>query len=165
MKPKRRMGPRTGAACQQMLDATETVLREEGYGAVTSRRVCEVAEIKPQLLYYYFETMDDLILSTFKRRTERGLTRLRLLLDTHPPLEASWKFLNDRIDANLTFEFMALASHHEGIRKEVGAFMETARTRQIEAIKRAPSPGDHDSRVRSASRAAAAARSVSVPSS
>ena len=42
------------------MDAAEQLLLEEGYAAVTSRRVGARAGLKPQLVHYYFRTMDDL---------------------------------------------------------------------------------------------------------
>ena len=46
---------------------------EEGYAAVTSRRVADAAGLKPQLVHYYFRTMEDLFLEVFRRRAEEGL--------------------------------------------------------------------------------------------
>lgn len=135
---KRRMGSSTAEAYQALLDATETVLRDEGYGAVTSRRVCEIAGIKPQLLYYYFETMDELFLSAFKRRTERGYERLRQMLIELPPLEAVWTFVRSGIQPGLTFEYMALANHNAGVRAEVASFLETSRQMQLDALEGGP---------------------------
>ncbi|MEP6867804.1 MAG: helix-turn-helix domain-containing protein, partial [Novosphingobium sp.] len=47
------------------MDATEKVIRDEGYAAVSSRRVAEVADIQQGLVYYYYESMDDLLIATF----------------------------------------------------------------------------------------------------
>ena len=76
MASNRRMGPQDSATSNALLDATERVLRNEGYGAATSRRIAAEAGVKQQLVYYYFRTMDELLLATFKRRTERALERL-----------------------------------------------------------------------------------------
>ena len=48
---------------------------EEGYAAVTSRRVGREAGISSQLVHYYFRTMDDLFLEVFRRRAEEGFGR------------------------------------------------------------------------------------------
>ena len=55
-----------------LLDAAEQLMLEEGYAAVTSRRVAAQAGLKPQLVHYYFRTMDDLFLAVFRRRAEPG---------------------------------------------------------------------------------------------
>ena len=49
---------------------------DEGYAAVTSRRVAARARLKPQLVHYYFRTMDDLFLEVFRRRADENLARL-----------------------------------------------------------------------------------------
>ncbi len=54
---------------------------EEGYAAVTSRRVAAQAGLKPQLVHYYFRTMDDLFLAAYRRRADQGLERLAQALD------------------------------------------------------------------------------------
>jgi len=52
----------------------------EGYAAVTSRRVAAEAGLKPQLVHYYFRTMDDLFLALYRRRADQGLERGRQAL-------------------------------------------------------------------------------------
>lgn len=133
MASNRRMGPRDAAVPTALLDATETVMREEGYGAVSSRRVAEVAGVKQQLVYYYFRTMDDLLLATFKRRTTRALEGLERFSAMERPLRQIWEEQNARVDNRLSFEFMALANHHDGIRAEVARFM-TEERRAIAAV-------------------------------
>jgi len=136
MKPARRMGPATSETRMAMLDATERVLRMEGYAAVSSRRIAEEAGLKQQLVYYYFHTMDELLLATFRRRTERALVRLKATLDSEHPLRALWEMHSEMSAAGLSAEFMALANHHEGIRAEVARYMEEARALEAEALSR-----------------------------
>lgn len=134
-KPKRRMGSRESEAYQALLDATESVLSEEGYGSLTSRRVCEVAGVKPQLLYYYFTDMDDLLVSAYRRRTERGMHRLKELMNKKHPLEAIWDFVHSGIQPRITFEYMALSNYNDNIKHELGKFMKDARDLEIESLK------------------------------
>ena len=56
-------------------------MRDEGYAAVTSRRVAEQAGLKPQLVHYYFRTMDDLFLEMFRRGADRMQHYHQLALD------------------------------------------------------------------------------------
>ena len=72
-----RWAPRTRATRAQLLDAAEQLMLEEGYAAVTSRRVGRKAGISPQLVHYYFRTMDDLFLEVFRRRAEEGFAPVR----------------------------------------------------------------------------------------
>ena len=77
MASARRIGAPDAKNRGVLLDAAEQLLLEEGYAAVTSRRVAERAGLKPQLVHYYFRTMEDLFLEVFRRRAEEGLGVLR----------------------------------------------------------------------------------------
>ena len=137
MASPRRMGPRDSEASHAMLDAAERVLREEGHAALSSRRVAEVAGLKQQLVYYYFHSMDDLVLATFRRRSERALAHLAGLSASDHPAADIWSDAMGRADSRLSSEFMALANRNDGLRAEVAAFLTRARQMQAEAIVRA----------------------------
>jgi len=130
------MGPQDSATSNALLDATERVLREEGYAAATSRRIAQEAGVKQQLVYYYFRTMDELLVATFKRRTQRALARLEEDLATDRPIPALWEHLTSIVDARLVFEFVALANRNEGIREEVARFVTASRKIEAAAIAR-----------------------------
>ena len=68
----RRIGAVDSKTRAQLLDAAELLLLEEGYAAVTSRRVAAKAGLKPQLVHYYFRTMDDLFVEVFRRRADEN---------------------------------------------------------------------------------------------
>lgn len=130
------MGPQDSATSTALMDATERVIREEGYAAATSRRIAAEAGVKQQLVYYYFRTMDELLLQTFRRRVEHALTRLSETIAADAPIQAIWTNLTATIDGKLAFEFVALANHHEGIRQEVRRFMTESRRMEAAAIER-----------------------------
>jgi AcrR family transcriptional regulator len=132
----KRMGRRDSETFNALLDAAERVLREDGYATITSKRVAEAAGLKQQLVYYYFSSMDELLLATFKRRTERDLEILALDVASDHPIQAIWGKLNSKVDAKLAFEFVALANHHEGIRQEAARYREIARRMEAAAISR-----------------------------
>lgn len=136
MASKRRIGPENSASRAALLDATEAVMREEGYAAVTSRRVAERAGLKQQLVYYYFLTMDDLLLATFRRKTERGLARLEAALASDEPLHGLWQFLSDPAGSVLSMEFVALSNHNALIRREMTEHSQRIRRQQTEAVAR-----------------------------
>ena len=134
--PSRRMGPADSATSNALLDAAERVMRNDGYGAASSRRIAEEAGVKQQLVYYYFRTMDELLLACFRRRTERALARLHENAASDHPVRAIWDTLSNASDGKLSFEFMALANHHEGIRAEVARFVSESRQVEAAAIAR-----------------------------
>ena len=55
----RRIGSEDSKTRSALLDAAQALMLEEGYAAVTSRRVAARADLKPQLVHYYFRTMDE----------------------------------------------------------------------------------------------------------
>jgi AcrR family transcriptional regulator len=128
------MGPEDSPTFDALLDAAEQVLRTDGYAQTTSRRVAHEAGLKQQLVYYYFQTMDDLLLATFHRRCERAMERLKQALKSDQPLRAIWDMHNNGPDARLSAEFMALANHHDGIRKEIAHFVEQSSRIQSKAL-------------------------------
>ena len=130
----RRLGAENAHNRHALLDAAELIMREEGYAAVTSRHVAARAGLKPQLVYYYFRTMDDLLLAVFRRRSERGFDNLQALLDAPRPLRALWQLLNDPAHGVLTAEFMALAHHRKIISDEIALQAEQLRALQAGLI-------------------------------
>lgn len=137
MKTTRRMGPAGSTNWNAILDSTEDILKEEGYGALTSRRIAERMGIKQRLIYYYFHTMDDLIVHTFRRLAERDLLRLGRTLSSPRPLHELWHFCIHTADARLISEFMALANRIDELRSEVVVFIEESRRIQVSALQEA----------------------------
>lgn len=134
MAVKRRMGPQNSASRDAMFDAVERILSDEGYAALSARRVAEVAGFNHQTVYYYFETMEELILGAFRRRVESSLTRLKAALASDEPLHAIWRLYSDSSNGRLNIEFNALAMKNEALRAEVVAYLETSRAMQEAAL-------------------------------
>jgi AcrR family transcriptional regulator len=119
-----------------LLDAAEQLMRDEGYAAVTTRRLGAVANVKPQLVHYYFPSMDDLFIALYQRRAARGLESAREALKAEQPLRVLWQRNRDPTDAALRAEFMALAHHRKDLRAEIAAFSEQIRHLQHDALRR-----------------------------
>ena len=137
MVAARRMGPKGSDIWHKMLDATEDLLREEGYGALTSRRVAERTGVKQRLIYYYFQTMEELIVETFRRLKARDLERMTHALASNHSLREIWDVCVHTSDTRMVQEFMALANRIEPLRIEVAAFIETTREMHISALSEA----------------------------
>ena len=119
-----------------LLDATEQLMLEDGYAAVSSRRVASKAGLKPQLVHYYFRTMDDLFLEVLGRRAEQNLERYRRALTSERPLRALWALTTDARGAAFTMEFAALANHRKAIRAEIARYAERFRRMQLDVLGR-----------------------------
>jgi len=133
----RRMGSIDSAMGASMLDAAEVILREEGYAALTSRRVAEYSGVKQRLVYYYFRTMEELTVETFRRLSARELARLRTAIASEHPLHEVWAVCINTSDARMVAEFMAIANRSEAVRKQVVSFIRESRRLQVAALKAA----------------------------
>lgn len=131
----RRIGSETSATRAALMDGVEAVMRELGYGALTARSVAERAGLKHQLVYYYFETMDELLMATYLRHTGRVSESLEQALQSARPLHALWQVSSNPQDAVLNMEFMALANHNPAIREETVAFGERIRRMGLDGIR------------------------------
>jgi AcrR family transcriptional regulator len=134
MATERRIGAESSKSRAALLDAALALMLEDGYASVTSRKVAARAGLKPQLVHYYFRTMDDLFLALFRRGAEHNLERHTLALESDQPLWALWTFSNEPGGTALNLEFAALANHRKTIRTEIGAYGERFRQQQIDAL-------------------------------
>ncbi|HTX98269.1 MAG TPA: TetR/AcrR family transcriptional regulator [Mycobacterium sp.] len=134
MTSARRIGAPHAKNRSLLLDAAERLMLEEGYAAVTSRRLAGKAGLKPQLVHYYFRTMDELFVAVFRRRAEEGLRAQARALQSAQPLWALWRFGSDPGFARISMEFMALANHRKEMRAEIAYYAERFREEQRQAV-------------------------------
>lgn len=137
MGSARRIGAPDAKNRSVLLDAAEQLMLEEGYAAVTSRRLADRAGLKHQLVHYYFRTMDDLFLAVFRRRAEEGLRVQAQALESPQPLWALWRFGIDPTATRITMEFVALANHRKEMRAEIAYYAERFRDEQSKAVSTA----------------------------
>ncbi len=128
---KRGAGDNAGTK-KSILDATAQIMCDEGYAAVSSRRVAEVAGLKSQLVHYHFGTMENLFLALFRRAEDDFLARQVQSLTSTKPLRSLWEQSLVQSDTRLTIEFIALAIHSEAIGNELARANE--RTRKIHTM-------------------------------
>jgi AcrR family transcriptional regulator len=133
--PTRRIGTEDSKTRAQLVDAAERLLRDEGYAAVTSRRVAAKAGLKPQLVHYYFRTMDDLFVEVFRRRADRDLAQFEQAIAADGSLGNLWRLNADPRGAAFSVEFVALANHRKAIRKEIARYAERFRAVQLRAVE------------------------------
>jgi AcrR family transcriptional regulator len=132
----RKLGAESSATRAALVAAAQKLIMDEGYAAVTSRRVASVAGLKPQLVHYYFRSMDDLLLEVLRLSFEQAVELLEDMLNTDQPLRALWAFSSDPRGIGFTSEFHALAARNETIRAELARCGETLREMQTQAIIR-----------------------------
>ena len=136
MTSERRIGAEDSATRDALLDAALHLLVEEGYASVTSRKLAGRAELKPQLVHYYFRTMDDLFLALVRRGAAQSLERQARVLESAQPLRGLWDLATDPAGTIFATELFALANHRKAIRTELAQHAEAHRAAQRQALAR-----------------------------
>lgn len=129
------MGPAGSEVWHSILDGAETILRDEGYAALTSRNIAGQVGLKQQLIYYYFHNMDDLIVALFHRAADREIDSLERAIASDRPLREMWKACLHTQDNKIVSEFTALSNRNEFLRKEVISFISKIRRIQLQALQ------------------------------
>jgi AcrR family transcriptional regulator len=115
----------------RILDAAERIMLQDGYAAVTSRRVEAEAGIK---LHYHFGSLDDLFVAVFRRRAERSVDRLHDALTSPEPLRAWWAIASDPRGTALLVELTAAANHRAPLQAEVADLARDARRMEMDVL-------------------------------
>lgn len=128
----RRVGAENSATRALILEATEQLIRDEGYAAISTRRVAAKAGLKPSLVHYYFTTTDDLLLAVSRRGAEESDRLMEEALRSDDPIRALWAYLTDTSRIAVALEFMALANHRKAVRAHMAEHCEAMRRREVE---------------------------------
>jgi AcrR family transcriptional regulator len=134
MTTARRIGAEDSATRAALLDAAQSLMVDEGYAAVSSRKVAARAGLKPQLVHYYFRTMDDLFVALVRRGADQSRERQAAALASDQPLWALWELNTDPAGRTVITEMAALANHRKDLRAEIAELARTLRNEQIDAL-------------------------------
>lgn len=134
MAAPRRPRAATAEKRERLLDATEEIMLEDGYAAVSSRRVANRVGINAPLVHYYFPTIDDLFIAVLRRRAEHNVARMAAALDSAEPLRAWWRLASDPRGTALFVELLAAANHRPALKQEVGGFAREVRRMQMDRL-------------------------------
>jgi AcrR family transcriptional regulator len=118
-----------------ILDVTERLMLEEGYAAVSTRRVAKDAGLKAPLVHYYFKTTDDLFLEVYHRAVTKELEKLDGATSSEDALRVIWDSYRNSERTALAVEFMALANHRKSIGAEIARATEEARAQRARALE------------------------------
>jgi AcrR family transcriptional regulator len=118
----RRIGKESSETRQILLSAAEQLMREEGYAEVTSRKLARRAGLKPQLVHYYFRTMDELFEALFRQVTEKYLAAMKDVSAEDDALVKMFELSCDTSRAALHLEFLALANHRKTMHALIADF-------------------------------------------
>ena len=134
MTPRRRSTAASSETRSALLDAAEQLMLEDGYAAVTARRVAAKAGVDVGLVYYYFANMDELFLALFRRGADARLELQEKVLASSQPLWGLWDLTHHQTSTALTLEFIALANHRKAIRAEIAESLQRFRTMQLDTM-------------------------------
>ncbi|MGH2751216.1 MAG: TetR/AcrR family transcriptional regulator [Actinomycetota bacterium] len=112
------------AAEDSLLDAAERLLVDVGYSGITTRRVAEQAGINHGLVHYYFGSIEQLLVRTLERFTERLIARQRAMYEAERPFIEKWRTAIRYLDADREYqkvwcELQALAWNRPDLRERV----------------------------------------------
>ena len=79
------------AAEEALLDAAERLLVDVGYARVTTRRLAEEAGVNHGLVHYYFGSIENVLVRTLERFTERLTQRQREMYAADIPFIEKWR--------------------------------------------------------------------------
>ncbi len=79
------------AAEEALLDAAERLLIDVGYAGITTRRLADEAGVNHGLVHYYFGSIENVLVRTLERFTERLVARQRELYAADEPFVEKWR--------------------------------------------------------------------------
>jgi len=134
MASERRPDSRGTETRAKLLDAAEHLLMEEGYAAVTSRRVGSRSGVAAQLVHYHFRSMDELFVGMIRRQGEAGCAAFEQLIETEPSLVELWDFQAGQPLSAASAELVALANHRPAVRAEIARYGQRFRRLHTQAV-------------------------------
>ena len=128
----------------EILDAATALLAEDGYAALSTRRVAARAGMRPGNLQYYFPAKRDMVRALLERYLERSLERLadRMERGEQTPetrlrqaIEGIFAHQESALDCALFREIWALASHDADVAAATTDFYRQYRAHLAEAMR------------------------------
>ncbi len=109
----------TASSRLKLIEAASELLGEQGYHAISARRIAERAGLKPQLVHYYFRSMEELVVAVFLKATEVFQARHDQALLADNPLRALWDLNRHENDSKRITEYIALSKGFPILREEM----------------------------------------------
>lgn len=120
-----------------ILDATEKLMTEEGYAAVSSRRIAQELGLNAATVHYYYPTTDDVFVALHRRMTDRQLEQIEQVFASEEPLQVFWEFQSGWAQTALGVEFVALSNHRKALRDTLAEATDASRKAQSSLLQRA----------------------------
>lgn len=144
--PKKRVRRAPEVTRQLILDAAAQIMIDEGYGAVTTRRIAKEIGINSTLIHYYFPRVDNLYIALHSQLMDQQTAALREATRAKDPLREVWRSQINLPLAALGAEILGLVNHRKSIAPQIAARFEEGRREQVRLLNeldviRRPLPG------------------------
>ena len=118
------------------MDHTEQLILDEGYAAVSYRRVAKVSGVSTSVVQYHFSSIDELFVAVLRRGVGSFLEDMANEIQANPTraLHIIWGFNHDLSTTALHLEYLALTNHRDRIRIEMEQLGHIARQVQLDAL-------------------------------
>jgi AcrR family transcriptional regulator len=100
---------------EAFLDAAERLLVREGAGGISTRQLALEAGQNHGLVHYYFGSVDELLIRTLERFTDRVLDRQRAMYGTDAPFVEKWRIAMGFIEEDLATGYPKVWAELESI--------------------------------------------------
>ncbi len=113
------------AAEDVLLDAAERLLVDVGYAGITTRKLGEEAGVNHGLVHYYFGSIENVLVRTLERFTDRQIARQRAMYAADVPFIEKWRTAmrylvgDDFAYEKVWYELQALAWNRPDLRGPV----------------------------------------------
>jgi TetR/AcrR family transcriptional regulator len=128
------------AAEDNLLDAAERLLVDVGYAGITTRRLAQEAGVNHGLVHYYFGSIENVLVQTLERFTERVTRRQREMYAAEIPFLEKWRTAMRYLVAEdiryekIWLELQALAWNRPELRERVARVNDAWRAVLTEAF-------------------------------
>ena len=123
--------PARRQATTALLDAAESLLVDVGHAGVTVRALAARAGVNQGLIHYYFGSMEEVLVQTLERFTERLIERQVEMYAGPEPFVTKWRramaYLSEDFDSGyqkVWFELQAMAWNRPQVRDRVAKVLE-----------------------------------------
>jgi AcrR family transcriptional regulator len=132
------------ANVEAFLDAAERLLVREGAAGISTRQLAAEAGQNHGLVHYYFGSVDELLVQTLERFTDRLIERQRAMYGSDAPFAEKWRTAMGYIEEDLAAgypkiwaELEALAWNNPEMRERLNAVNDAWRTVLRDALQHA----------------------------
>jgi AcrR family transcriptional regulator len=129
---------------EAFLDAAERLLIKEGAAGISTRQLAAEAGQNHGLVHYYFGSVDELLLQTLERFTNRILERQRGMYGAEGPFREKWRTAMGYIDEDIAAgypkvwsELAVMALNNPAMRERLNAVSESWRSLLRDALAQA----------------------------